>query len=150
MTHPEKAMGLFLQGYNCSQAVFLAFDDMYDMEMSAALKLSSAFGAGMGQLREVCGCVSGIFMVLGLLQGYDDPSDREGKKNLYQAVQALSKELEKANGSIICRELLGLKQGEQADGHPSERTKEYYKKRPCAQLCWTAAEILDHYLGIES
>ena len=59
----QRAKQLFLEGYNCSQSVFLAFEDKYDMDHSTAMKLSSSFGGGMGRLREVCGAVSGMFMV---------------------------------------------------------------------------------------
>ena len=75
-----KAMELFKEGYNCSQSVFLAFEDKYDMDHTTALRLSSSFGGGMGRLREVCGAVSGMFMVAGILYGYDSPKDFKGKK----------------------------------------------------------------------
>ena len=76
----QKAMDLFKEGYNCSQAVFLAFEDKYNIDRTTALMLSSSFGGGMGRLREVCGAVSGMFMVAGVLYGYDDPKDYDIKK----------------------------------------------------------------------
>ena len=78
--YAQKAKELFLEGYNCSQAVFLAFADKYDMDYSMALRLSSSFGGGMGRLREVCGAVSGMFMVAGILYGYEEPKDMTAKK----------------------------------------------------------------------
>ena len=75
MTHSEKATALFMEGYNCAQSVFLAFEDMYELDRKTALRISSGFGGGMGRLREVCGCVSGAFMAAGLLMGYDDVAD---------------------------------------------------------------------------
>ena len=81
--HAAKAKENFLQGYNCSQSVIKAFEDMYDMDSEQLLMLCSPFGGGMGRLREVCGTVSGMFMVLGILYGYKDPKDFEGKKNYH-------------------------------------------------------------------
>ena len=143
--YAKKAMDLFLEGYNCSQAVFLAFADKYDMDRTMALKLSSSCGGGMGRLREVCGCVSGMFMVAGILYGYDAPKDFEGKKEHYARIQQLAHEFEEENGSIVCRELLGL--GTVKDVPvPEQRTEQYYKKRPCVTLVGMAAAIMEDYI----
>ena len=96
------------KGYNCSQAVFLAFCDLYGMDEKAAARLSSSFGGGMGRLREVCGAVSGMFMTVGLLYGYDTPGAQQEKADHYKRVQELARAYETENGSIVCRELLGL------------------------------------------
>ena len=141
----QRAKQLFLEGYNCSQSVFLAFEDKYDMDHSTAMKLSSSFGGGMGRLREVCGAVSGMFMVAGILYGYDEPKDFEGKSEHYARIQQLAAEYQKRNGSIVCRELLGLGKGKD-DPIPSKRTQEYYKKRPCPDLAATAAAIMEAYI----
>ena len=141
----EMAKKLFEEGYNCSQSVFLAFQDLYEVEFETALRLSSSFGGGMGRLREVCGAVSGMFMVAGLLYGYSDPEDQEAKTKHYERIQELAREFKEQNHSIICRELLGLDEG--AD-HPTPalRTKEYYEVRPCVELVGSAAEIMEHYI----
>lgn len=145
MNHEEKARELFKQGYNCSQAVLLAFCDVTGLDEKTAVMLSSSFGGGMGRMREVCGAVSGMFMVAGLLYGYSEPSDQTGKTAHYKRIQALAEEFRKENGSIICRELLGLPGG--ADSHvPELRTDAYYKKRPCADLVAMAARIMDAYI----
>lgn len=145
MDRSEKAKSLFKEGYNCSQSVFLTFEDLYGLDRQTALKISSPFGAGFGMLREVCGCVSGMMMALGAVEGYCSPEDREGKKQLYKEVQALAHAFEKENGSIICRELLGLQKGETLK-EPAVRTEEYYRKRPCAELCALAAGLLQAHL----
>lgn len=142
----QKAKKLFLEGYNCSQAVFLAFADQYDIDFTTALKLSSSFGGGMGRLREVCGAVSGMFMVAGVLYGYDSPKDFESKKVHYERIQQLAHEYEERNGSIVCRELLGLSEGKDTPA-PEKRTGEYYKKRPCAELVEMAAAIMEQYIA---
>lgn len=143
--YAQKAMDLFKEGFNCSQSVFLAFEDMHKMDPKTALKLSSSFGGGMGRLREVCGAVSGMFMVAGVLYGYDDPKDYEAKKVHYERIQQLAKEFESRNGSIVCRQLLGLGEGKDTPA-PEKRTQEYYKKRPCAELVGMAAAIMEQYI----
>lgn len=145
MTRKEKAMQSFLNGYNCAQCMMLAFEDMLTIDIDTALKIASPFGGGMGKLREVCGSVSGMFMVFGYIKGYNEPGDYEGKKELYEHIQELARRYEEANGSIVCRDLLGLNvQREKAI--PEKRTEEYYKKRPCAELVGSATEILENYL----
>ncbi len=146
MTHEEKAVALFKQGYNCAQSVFLAFEDMYDMDHDVAMRLSSGFGAGMGKMREVCGSLTGAFMAAGILYGYDDVADAEAKKKTYAMVRRIAGEFEKERGTIICRELLGLKEGEDL-AEPAVRTEEYYRTRPCAAVCGLAARILDEYIS---
>ncbi len=145
MTRKEQAMQNFLDGYNCTQSIILAFEDLLTIDTETALKIASPFGGGMGRLREVCGSVSGMFMVLGYIKGYDEPKDFEGKKVLYEHVQELACRFEEENGSIVCRNLLGLSvQKEEAT--PSMRTEEYYRKRPCKEIIGCAAEILENYL----
>lgn len=145
MTRKEKAMQSFFDGYNCSQCMILAFEDLITIDLDTALKIASPFGGGMGRLREVCGSVSGMFMVLGYILGYNKPDDYEGKKALYEHIQELARRYEQANGSIICRNLLGLTEKRQ-DAAPEKRTAEYYKNRPCAEKIGSAAEILETYL----
>ncbi|MCR5793344.1 MAG: C-GCAxxG-C-C family protein [Lachnospiraceae bacterium] len=141
----KKAMELFAQGYNCSQSVLLAFQEVHGLPEDIAAKLSSTFGGGMGRLREVCGAVTGGFMVIGLLAGYDDPKAFEEKKETYEKVQEFARRMEEENGSIICRELLGLTEKKQAPT-PEKRTDAYYKKRPCKELVGVAAAQLELYL----
>ena len=100
----------------------------------------------MGRLREVCGAVSGMFMVVGAKYGYTDPTDRLHKTEHYKLIQSLAREFEEANGSIVCRELLKLSLKKETP-IPADRTKAYYKKRPCALLVEQAAQILDEYIN---
>ena len=145
MNRGLKAKELFKEGYNCTQSVVGAFSDLLPVDFETLVKLSSPFGGGMGRLREVCGAVSGMFIVLGFLEGYDMSSDSNAKKELYASVQSLAKSFEEENGSFICRELLGLSVKSETPV-PEKRTDEYYKKRPCAELCEMAAEILEKYI----
>lgn len=144
--HSEYAKQLFLKGYSCSQSIAAAFCDETNMRFEDAVKIASSFGGGMGRLREVCGAVSGMFMVVGAKYGYTDPTDKPRKTEHYKLIQSLAREFEEANGSIVCRELLGLPSKKEAPA-PSDRTDAYYKKRPCALLVEQAAQILDEYIN---
>ena len=143
--HGRIAEQNFREGYNCAQSVLLAFGDVTGLDENTAAMLSSSFGGGLGRMREVCGAVSGAAMVLGLVKGYSDPDDREAKKAHYARVREFADRFREMNGSVICRELLaGVPT---VEGHdPEARTAEYYRKRPCAELCRCAARILDEVL----
>ena len=144
MTKGEKAQSLFKQGYNCSQSVALAFDEEMGLEKDMIAKIISGFGGGMGRMREVCGCVSGMVFVISSLYGYNDPKNFDSKKELYQRINQVANTFKEKNGSIICKELLGL---EKKDGIvPEKRTDAYYKKRPCSELCKIAGDILENYI----
>lgn len=150
MSKGEIAKQNFMNGYNCSQAVLLAFCEDFGLEKETALKISEPFGGGMGRMREVCGTVTGMFMVIGLAMGNDNSKDNTTKKNVYKSVQELAAKFKEDNGSIICRELLGFQKNNKESYVPSERTTEYYKKRPCPELCKYAADILEDYLKEEN
>lgn len=142
MNHETKARELFHNGYNCAQAVLLAFSDLTGLDEKSALTLSASFGGGMGRLREVCGAVSGAFMVAGLLYGPADPCDHEAKKAHYALIQQIAAEFKNANGSYICRELLELPKGP-SEPEPEKRTEAYYHRRSCEDYVGIAARILD-------
>lgn len=142
MNHTEKAKELFQRGYNCSQAVFLAFSDVTGLDEETAARIASSFGGGMGRLREVCGAVSGAFMVAGCLYGYEDETDRAAKAAHYALIQEIARRFRERNGSIVCRELLGI-EARDSGCVPTERTKDFYKRRPCVQMVQDAAEIMD-------
>lgn len=146
MTRREKAMALFEQGYNCSQAVAGAFCDKTTVDFDTMMRLASVFGGGMGRLREVCGAVSGMFIITGLLYGYDSSEDIQAKKALYSQVQALANSFKNKNGSYVCRELLSLGSVGADSPVPEVRTAEYYKKRPCKELVGDAADILEQFI----
>jgi C_GCAxxG_C_C family probable redox protein len=141
----EKAKELFKSGYNCSQSVLGVFCEELGMDFDTAMKIACPFGGGMGRMREVCGTVSGMFLASGLAFSAADNS-AENKANQYKIVQELAQKFKDKNGSIICRELL---QGVTSDNTPipSDRTQEYYKKRPCVELVGDAVEIFEQYLA---
>lgn len=149
MSRADRAEELFRQGYNCCQSVFAAFADRVGMTTEEAARIASPFGAGFGKMREVCGAVSGMTLLAGYLEGYSDPADYESKKELYAQIQKMCAEFESREGSLICRELLGLEKGEDL-GEPSVRTEEYYQSRPCIGACRTAAGIAEKYLPVKA
>jgi len=136
----------FLKGYNCTQAVAAAFADELGLDEKTAARISCGFGGGMGRLREVCGTFSGVVMVMSWLYGYSEPKNIAAKTALYEKIRALAAKFRKDNGSIVCRELLGLEKAEDS-AVPEPRTAEYYKKRPCPELCRYAANLLEEFIG---
>lgn len=145
----QKARELFLEGYNCTQAVFLAYSDLFDIEAQFAARISASFGGGMGRLREVCGTVSGMLLIAGFMEPFDNPTDKGAKTRNYTLVQELAENFRRKNGAIVCRELLGLDHQKDAP-EPSDRTPEYYKKRPCVEYIASAARIVGEKLLAKS
>ena len=144
MNHAQYAAELFVGGYNCAQAVAVAFCDVTGMDRELAAKLSSSFGGGMGRMREVCGAVSGMLMVAGILYGHDLPEDNKEKMEHYALVQELAGQFREQAGSIVCREIL---KNPPSDPVPSPRTEEYYAKRPCVRMVYLAAKIMEDYIA---
>lgn len=150
-TRAQRAVDLFKQGYNCSQAVFASCADIYGIEdQDLALRLSASFGGGMGRMRLVCGAASGMFMLAGLHNGSATPHDNNGKMANYAFVQQLAGEFKGKYGSLICAELLGLAPkgstmeflpAETLRPKPEERTQQYYEKRPCSEMVAEAVRI---------
>lgn len=144
MEHEILAGELFLGGYNCAQSVAMAFSDVTGLSREFSAKMASSFGGGMGRMREVCGAVSGMLMVAGLLYGYATPGDDAAKKAHYARVQELAGAFREEAGSIVCREIL---KNPPSDPSPSTRTAQYYATRPCARMVMLAARILDDYIS---
>ncbi len=148
-----RAVDLFKQGFNCSQAVFASCADLYGItDESLALRLAASFGGGMGRMRLVCGAASGMFMLAGLHNGSATPHDNTGKMENYALVQQLAGDFKAKYGSLICAELLGLvpknttpslegREGVGFSPKPADRTPEYYEKRPCVEMIAEAVRI---------
>lgn len=143
LSKAEIARSYFKEGYNCCQAVVLAFCEDVGLDKDTALAIASSFGGGFGRLREVCGAVSGMCIIAGARFGYTSPEATTEKADHYKLIQQLAAEFEKKNGSIICKVLTGI---EKASHVPEKRTDEYYQKRPCEYLVYDAAEILEEIL----
>lgn len=138
------AAELFLKGHNCAQAVAMAFSDLLGLEEEHCAKMASSFGGGMGRLREVCGAVSGMLLVAGLLYGYSSCDDDEKKKAHYTLVQELAEQFRSEVGSIVCRDIL---KNPPSDPAPTPRTAEYYAQRPCARMVMLATRIMEDYIA---
>ena len=143
MTRAEHAAELFANGYNCAQAVAIAFCDLTGFSKEQTAKMLAPFGGGFGRLREVCGAVSGMTFVYGCLYGYEAP-DPEAQMKVYETEQALAAQFKEKAGSIVCREIL---KNPPSDPVPSPRTEEYYASRPCVRMVYTAANILETYIA---
>lgn len=145
--HARIAKELFFKGYNCAQSVFCAFTDVTGYDIDTSARMASSFGGGLGRLRETCGVVSAAALVLGIVKGYDDPADYEAKKQHYALVRMFADRFRAKNASINCRELLTLAGlNPESGGEPEQRTEEFYRKRPCPQLAYDAAQILDEMI----
>ena len=136
MSRAEKAKEYFIQGFNCSQAVALAFADCTDVSEETIGKIMQPFGGGVGRLRLTCGAISGMVAVVGLVFGKNEAGN--SKKETYAIVQELCNRFKLKNGSLICEELL--------TGTHLSGNAEGYKKKPCAELVYDAAQILEEYL----
>lgn len=130
----QLAEDLFKSGMNCSQSVFLAFAEDFGIPRETGAKISCGLGGGVGRMREACGAVTGASLVIGLKYGED-------KAKVYPVVQDFCERFKKECGSIVCRELLAGT-GATSGGQPEARTKEYYAKRPCAEMVRLAVRIL--------
>lgn len=137
--YSDKAVELFLEGKNCSQAVFTAFAPDLGLSEETALAVSIGLGGGIGRMREVCGAVSGSAMLVGLKYPELD------KTEVYEKVRMIVDEFKKTNHSIVCKELLGLSKPE-TSSVPEARTEEYYKKRPCVKIVEDAALAVEKVL----
>ena len=108
MDKVNKALELFNQGCNCAQAVFSVYSNELGIEKETALKTAHGFGAGMGRLQEVCGAVTGAYMVLGLKYGSAAANDTAAKEKLYGLIREFAQKFDERNKATICRDLLGV------------------------------------------
>ena len=147
MDKPAQAKQYFEEGYNCAQAVLLPFAKELGLSEETAMLLCSSFGGGMGRLREVCGALSASFMAAGLRYGYTIPGDDARKAQHYARLQRRAARFKEDNGSLLCRDILGLPAGP-SEPTPEQRTPGYYEKRPCGNLVYRAAQRLEGELGL--
>lgn len=137
----QKALNYFVTGYNCSQSVFMAYADIFDVNEELAKNLSSGFGGGIGRMREICGTVSAMTLLAGLKYPVNDITNNEERTKNYATVQKMANEFKSQYNSIICRDLLSSLKDISNNPNPDKRTEEYYKVRPCSRFVETAARI---------
>ena len=127
--HEALTRANFLEGYNCAQAVLLAFAEDAGLEKNTALRLASSFGGGVGGMREMCGALSGACMAAGLLFGYDSPDAKEEKAAHYARIRTIADAFRAEFGTILCRDILGLG-AHPKPTEPQPRTAEYFTSVP--------------------
>ena len=142
----QRAVELFKQGFNCAQAVAAAFADVYGYSEEQMLRVSAGFGAGIGRMRMSCGAFNAMALLAGLENGSITPGDQQGKSENYKVVQQLAARFQEEHGSLICAELMKLKRDTPLSYQASERTAEYYQKRPCVKQIISAARIFAEFL----
>lgn len=142
-TKKQKAKDFFESGYNCGQASSMPFAQEAGLSEAAVARMMAGFGGGLGGSRDLCGAVSGMVWAIGVLHGNYDPTNNEAKTAFYERVKKAVDTFTAEFGTTNCRELLEAS-GCLATSTPSERTQDYYAKRPCAYLVERAAEIATH------
>lgn len=142
----ECAITHFNNGFNCAQAVVLAFADIYELQEDVAARVAASFGGGIGRMRETCGAACGLFILAGLDTSSISPSDKESKNANYKLVQSLAQKFKEENGSLCCGELLGLKPRIDSSEDSVHTEKSKSPKRPCFMMVESAARIWANYL----
>lgn len=139
----EQAVERFKGGFNCSQAVLGSYSEQFGLDCEKAFKVATGFGGGM-RMSDVCGAVTGAFMVLGLKYGNTTAEDKGAKEKAYEMVVEFTNRFKARNGSVICRDLLGC------DISTPEGNKEAEDKglfaTVCPKLVRDSAEILEEML----
>jgi len=142
MTKSEKAIALFDQGFNCSQSVLTAFSEEFSLSEDDCLKISCAFGGGMGRQQLTCGAVTGALMVLGLHFGRAKGDDISRKITTYEKAVEFFESFKDLNGAADCKELLqGLDMHNPADLKKIESLGLF--KTSCYKYAKDAVEISD-------
>ncbi|OGI05801.1 MAG: hypothetical protein A2Y40_01500 [Candidatus Margulisbacteria bacterium GWF2_35_9] len=100
------AANYYMNGFNCAQAVLVAYKEELSIPEKELLKISCGFGAGMGRLQNTCGAVSGAYMVIGLKFGKDSKEDNDAREKTYGLVREFDLEFKRKHISSNCKELL--------------------------------------------
>lgn len=142
MNKTAEAKEIFGKGLNCAQSVLYVYGKEVFKEDISALRLASAFGAGISYRGEMCGAVSGALMVIGLRYGYTDKTIETDKENLFRISGEFIDMFEKQNGSVICNKLVGCEINT-PEGLQYARQMDLFRD-VCPMLVGKASEILDH------
>ena len=146
MNNPERAVALFKEGFNCSQAVLAAYGEQFDLKQELALRVAGAFGGGMGRMGETCGAVTGAIMVLGMKFGSTTAGDLKARENAYAVVREFVHRFKGRNVSVLCRDLLDC---DISTPEGMKRAKEEgLIKQTCPKFVKDAAEILDQLIEL--
>lgn len=140
MDKTQKAVEYFSKGYNCSQAIFTAFNEDNKISEKTALKMSCGFGAGCGRLGLTCGAVSGAYLIIGQKYGKFREDDNAAKEKTYEKVREFSQRFIDRNKSVNCTDLLDCHLGTPQGMEKAH--KEGLVAKICPRLVRDAAEIL--------
>lgn len=142
----DRAKEMFLQGYNCSQAVVGAFADLFGFDNVTAMKFAEGLGGGMGRMRLTCGAVAAMATLASMKMSSGEAGDLKLRGEIYAVIQKMAGEFKENNGSVICAELLGASLPKDNSATPEERTPDYYRRRPCADKIYQCALLVEKYL----
>ena len=147
MSRAENAKKYFEEGHACAQAVVMAFSDLMYMDSDGLERMMLPFGGGIGRQRLTCGAVSGMVAVVGALYAESGVS-HDNKARVYEIVRLLCDRFIQQRASLVCGELLNMAGIDGSPGgSPETRDPDYYKKRPCGELVYVAADILEQYIN---
>jgi len=136
----EKAVRHFRdEGYNCSQSVLLTMAEHWKCRNELIPKVATAFGGGMGRCGSVCGALTGGLMAIGIKYGTNEPSP-EKRSRAYKLAEELYHRFEKQNGTVMCRELIGLDLSDAEQRKKAQEEHVFGKK--CTVFVRSAVEIL--------
>ena len=136
MTHIEKAMKIFYEKVNCSQAVLGAYAEEYGLTSDQAMKVAACFSGGVRK-GEVCGAVSGAIMVIGLKYG----EGADYKAIAYPKAAEFMDRFKEKNSSYVCRDLLGCDISSE-EGVLCARKKGLFTDS-CPRMVESAVDILE-------
>ena len=139
----DVAFALFNSGFNCAQAVFTTYTDLFEIDAKTSNAIACAFGGGIAQNQLMCGAVSGALMIIGCK--YFDEKDHIGSKNIvYRKAQEFIKSFQEKHGSITCLELIGFdfKDKEAKD----KAKKDGFFEKTCGKYVKEASLILEKIL----
>jgi C_GCAxxG_C_C family probable redox protein len=146
MNKSDQAAEYFRSGFNCAQSVFTPFGREFGLSEEQCLKVSCAFGAGMGRMQHTCGAVTGALMALGLQFGKGMGDDNVKKLQTYEKSSFLIREFAERHGSAECLELLdGLRMSDPEDMKKIEALGLHNTR--CTKYVRDAAEITEKLLG---
>lgn len=141
MTNKEHALALFKEGFCCSQSVIMPYIEQWGLDRESFLKLTDAFGGGIGGMAGICGAVSGAIMVIGLKYGRTQSNDTEAKQKTRTLVKEFVKRYKDRYGFIECKHLLGEDLSTD-EGMAIAKEKGLFGSK-CPRLIEDAIDILD-------
>ena len=143
MDKSKDALEKFRDGYACSQAILQVYGKEFGLDPEMALKIASGFAGGMCQ-GDICGAVTGAYMVLGLKFSKEPYEKSEGRQKVYEAVKDFNMYFEGVHGAILCKDLLGCDIGTE-EGLAIAKEKQLFKMF-CPRIVDTVTSVLETML----